>query len=191
MSVKNPETPGERIKALRKPMTLHGKRLTQQRLAKLAGVSLRTVVGWEADENAPSGENLLQLAAALRTSPEYILTGEGPMEVRSGVGSAEGAAGAHAEGVVLGDRQEATVGDRPQKISLQEKVKRLSESAYQMGYRDAIMDVITKVAAMDARRPASSPGEGIEDDEDVDAVRAVDEAEGRTGGTEERRDVGG
>ncbi|MCH7309215.1 helix-turn-helix domain-containing protein [Acinetobacter sp. NIPH 1852] len=65
------ETLGTRLKQLRKV-----KKLTQQQLADLVGVSKTSVIYWEKDENTPKHESLLALAKALDTTPEWLLSGK-------------------------------------------------------------------------------------------------------------------
>ncbi|MDS7935643.1 helix-turn-helix domain-containing protein [Acinetobacter sp. V91_7] len=67
------ETLGTRLKQLRKV-----KKLTQQQLADVVGVSKTSVIYWEKDENIPKHESLLALAKALDTTPEWLLTGKDP-----------------------------------------------------------------------------------------------------------------
>lgn len=61
---------GERIRAGRLK-----RELTQPQLADLAGVSRGTVSMWENCLTRPKGSNLLNLAAAIGMSPDYIITG--------------------------------------------------------------------------------------------------------------------
>jgi SOS-response transcriptional repressor LexA len=62
----------ERIRARRKEL-----KLTQAVLAKLIGVNRVTVTGWESGDYEPGGSNLQGLAAALKTNPQWIITGQG------------------------------------------------------------------------------------------------------------------
>ncbi|HBJ0337233.1 TPA: LexA family transcriptional regulator [Escherichia coli] len=62
----------ERIRARRKEL-----KLTQAVLAKLVGVNRVTVTGWESGDYEPGGSNLQGLAAALKTNPQWIITGSG------------------------------------------------------------------------------------------------------------------
>ena len=62
----------ERIRARRKEL-----KLTQAVLAKLVGVNRVTVTGWESGDYEPGGSNLQGLAAALKTNPQWIITGQG------------------------------------------------------------------------------------------------------------------
>ncbi len=48
---------GNRIKEFRQ-----GKRMSQEKVAELVGVSRQAVTKWEADQTAPSTENLFKLA---------------------------------------------------------------------------------------------------------------------------------
>ena len=64
------ETLGSRLKSLRKD-----KKMTQQQLADVIGVSKTSVIYWERDENIPKHESLVQLAKALNITPEYLLYG--------------------------------------------------------------------------------------------------------------------
>lgn len=62
----------ERIRARRKEL-----KLTQAVLAKLVGVNRVTVTGWESGDYEPGGSNLQGLAVALKTNPQWIITGHG------------------------------------------------------------------------------------------------------------------
>lgn len=53
-----------------------GGKLRQEDLAKLVGVTKRTVGAWERDARVPHGEHLVKLAQALGTTPEWVLYGE-------------------------------------------------------------------------------------------------------------------
>lgn len=67
---------GQRIAELRRTLgRVRGERLTQPLLAERVGVSRGTVAAWEGDAQQPSGDNLLKLADALESTPEYILNG--------------------------------------------------------------------------------------------------------------------
>jgi transcriptional regulator with XRE-family HTH domain len=46
--------------------------LTQEGLARRAGITLRTVTGWELAERLPRGTNLVKLAAALDQEPSWF-----------------------------------------------------------------------------------------------------------------------
>lgn len=52
-----------------------GKTYTQAYVARLVGVSAPTVTQWEAGDQKPRGENLIRLATALDTTPDYLLSG--------------------------------------------------------------------------------------------------------------------
>lgn len=70
---------GDRIGALRRELKqARGVRVTQKELAGEVGVSLSSVTAWEIGKQRPEGENLLQLARVLDTTPEYILHGSEP-----------------------------------------------------------------------------------------------------------------
>ena len=64
------ETLGVRLRKLR-----NDKRLTQQQLGELTGVSKTSVIYWEKDENIPKHESLVALASALNTTTAYLLYG--------------------------------------------------------------------------------------------------------------------
>lgn len=64
------ETLGTRLKQLRKE-----KKMTQQQLADLVGVSKTSVIYWEKDENIPKHESLVALAEALKTSTVWLMDG--------------------------------------------------------------------------------------------------------------------
>lgn len=64
------ETLGVRLKKLRRD-----KKLTQQQLADVIGVSKTSVIYWEKDENIPKHESLVLLAKVLNSSPEHLLYG--------------------------------------------------------------------------------------------------------------------
>jgi SOS-response transcriptional repressor LexA len=66
------ETPGERIKKLRK-----AEGLSNPKLAKLLSVSTATITFWERDEFKPGGENLNKLCRLFKTTSDYILYGTG------------------------------------------------------------------------------------------------------------------
>lgn len=67
-------TLGERIKASRARAGL-----SQEKLAELVGVSRQAVTKWEADQTAPSTENLFRLAAVLGTTVEGLMGTEKPI----------------------------------------------------------------------------------------------------------------
>lgn len=60
----------DRIKSLRKEA-----KLTQAELAQKCGVNRVAVTHWESGKNIPKGQSLLNLAAVLGYSPEFILNG--------------------------------------------------------------------------------------------------------------------
>lgn len=57
-------------------LSIRGKRkqldLTQEQLARAAGVSVRTIKGWESGKTRPSIEAAIRLAAVLGTSIEEL-----------------------------------------------------------------------------------------------------------------------
>lgn len=66
------ETFGERLKRLRL-----ARKMTQEQLAKLAGVSRPTVTMWETEASAfPEAGNLVRAAVALGVTPNYLESGE-------------------------------------------------------------------------------------------------------------------
>lgn len=65
------ETIGQRIRAQRKAL-----RLSQEKLGSRIGVAGGAISQWEGDKTRPIGENLMRLAAELRLSPDFILTGK-------------------------------------------------------------------------------------------------------------------
>ncbi|MCF4680115.1 helix-turn-helix domain-containing protein, partial [Acinetobacter baumannii] len=69
--MKNLETMGQRIRALRRE-----KKLTQGELAKIAGVSAPNVTGWEKDAYAPKADPLSKMAAYFGVSTSYITNGD-------------------------------------------------------------------------------------------------------------------
>ena len=52
-------------------------RLSQRALGKITSTTASAISLWEKDVNIPNGENLLRLARALKTTPEWILNGTG------------------------------------------------------------------------------------------------------------------
>jgi transcriptional regulator with XRE-family HTH domain len=71
-------TLGLRIRTLRK-----NKKMTQTQLAKAAGVSQATISDYERDQVPnPRSNELLRIAAALETNPEFLVTGEGPANLK-------------------------------------------------------------------------------------------------------------
>ena len=69
--MKNLETMGQRIRALRRE-----KKLTQGELAKIVGVSAPNVTGWEKDAYAPKADPLSKMAAYFGVSTSYITNGD-------------------------------------------------------------------------------------------------------------------
>jgi transcriptional regulator with XRE-family HTH domain len=63
-------TAGERIKELR-----NQKKLTQDKLAKLVGISYIQVGRYETNKSNPSSDVLQRLATALDTTTDYIMKG--------------------------------------------------------------------------------------------------------------------
>ena len=59
---------GGELRLLRK-----AKKLTQEGLANIVGVSRNTVYDWERDAYSPEGENLIKLAKALNVSASYLM----------------------------------------------------------------------------------------------------------------------
>ena len=58
-------------------------KLTQVQLAKLAKVSQATVSDYENDVTTDyRAAQLMRIAAALQTTPEYLLTGSGPEQLK-------------------------------------------------------------------------------------------------------------
>jgi len=56
-------------------------KLTQKQLSKMVGVSHVTISQWESSDTSPNGENLYQLAAALKCDSSWLLKGGHPYEV--------------------------------------------------------------------------------------------------------------
>ncbi len=70
-------TVGLRIREKRKEM-----KLTQVQLAKLAKVSQATISDYENDVTTKHrADELMRIAAALRTTPEFLLEGTGPSDL--------------------------------------------------------------------------------------------------------------
>ena len=65
------ESIGDRIRRKRKEL-----KLTQKRVANSVGVSAGAVTQWELRYTDPKGKNLHRLAATLKCSPEWLLTGK-------------------------------------------------------------------------------------------------------------------
>jgi transcriptional regulator with XRE-family HTH domain len=69
---------GTRIREKRKEM-----KLTQVQLAKIAGVSQATISDYENDVTTNHrADELMRIASALRTTPEYIMEGTGPQSLK-------------------------------------------------------------------------------------------------------------
>lgn len=66
-------TLGERIKECRQ-----NEELSQEKVAELVGVSRQAVTKWEANQTAPSTENLFKLAEIFGTTVDFMLTSDGP-----------------------------------------------------------------------------------------------------------------
>lgn len=67
------------------------KKLTQEQLAKLVGVSRVSVSKWESGENNPRGEHLSSLASALGVEVEQLLMGDWESSASNVVKSSAGA----------------------------------------------------------------------------------------------------
>jgi len=70
-------TTGERISEKRKNLGI-----SLRGLSRIVGAAPATVSLWEHDTNQPNGENLLKLAKALNTTPEWLRHGHGVKESR-------------------------------------------------------------------------------------------------------------
>lgn len=69
-------TPGKRLADLRRRKADElGRRLTQREVAEAIGVSRETYAAWEADLQAPAGENLLKAARYYGVEPGEIMYG--------------------------------------------------------------------------------------------------------------------
>ena len=68
-------TTGERILKKRKELGISLRALSRE-----IGTSAATVSLWESDRNQPNGENLLKLAKALKSTPEWLRHGYGVRE---------------------------------------------------------------------------------------------------------------
>jgi len=66
-------TLGERIKECRQNVDL-----SQEKVAELVGVSRQAVTKWEANQTAPSTENLFKLAEIFGTTVDFMLTSDAP-----------------------------------------------------------------------------------------------------------------
>ena len=71
-------TIGNRISSLRK-----AQQISQEEIADKIGVSRQSVSKWETDACAPDAYNLIELAKALNTSVEYIVTGETSVDTKT------------------------------------------------------------------------------------------------------------
>ncbi|MGJ7133314.1 LexA family protein [Morganella morganii] len=69
-------TLGERIKFRRRQL-----KMTQRDVAECVGISASAVTQWEGDSTGLSSENLLRLSAVLRCSPQWLLLGEGELDL--------------------------------------------------------------------------------------------------------------
>jgi transcriptional regulator with XRE-family HTH domain len=68
---------GERLKLIRK-----ARKMTQVELAKAVGVDQSAISQIErGNSKGASAENLLKIAAILKTNPHWLLTGKGGMEI--------------------------------------------------------------------------------------------------------------
>ena len=61
----------DRIKLLRKD-----RKMSQEALGELVGLSQPSVAKWERGESEPTGSNIYYLATALNTSVKYLVTGK-------------------------------------------------------------------------------------------------------------------
>lgn len=71
------QTTSDRIFSRMKVLNLRHKDLVEA-----TGASKGTVTGWVNGTNNPTGKRLIALATALKTTPEWILTGEGPIPLK-------------------------------------------------------------------------------------------------------------
>jgi repressor LexA len=69
---------GERIRKARE-----NKEIDQATLAAKTGIASRTVQRWEKGEQVPGGDFLLQIARFTGVRPDWLLTGEGDMYLRT------------------------------------------------------------------------------------------------------------
>lgn len=67
---------GKRIKAARQ-RSIDGRKMTQADLAKVFGVTVQAISGWERDDVRPEIEKLPKLAEALAVPLEWLLMGSG------------------------------------------------------------------------------------------------------------------
>jgi transcriptional regulator with XRE-family HTH domain len=76
VSARQRDTVGNRIAQARRELGVRlGKDVLPATLAEMLGVNASTVTRWEANEKAPSGENLIRLAELLGVSATYIMRG--------------------------------------------------------------------------------------------------------------------
>lgn len=68
---KKPISLGERVRSERERL-----RLTRPELAKMIGVSLSALQGWETNEREPQASMIIKMAETLGVTPNYLLTGE-------------------------------------------------------------------------------------------------------------------
>lgn len=68
---KKPISLGERVRFERERL-----RLTRPELAKMIGVSLSALQGWETNEREPQASMIIKIAETLDVTPNYLLTGE-------------------------------------------------------------------------------------------------------------------
>lgn len=69
-------TLGERIKFRRRQL-----KMTQRDVAERVGISASAVTQWESDSTGVSSESLLKLSSVLRCSPQWLLLGEGELDL--------------------------------------------------------------------------------------------------------------
>jgi transcriptional regulator with XRE-family HTH domain len=103
------ETIGQRISRIRRTLgQSRGKRITQPELAGMVGVSRGTIAAWEGGSQTPTGPNLVRLAQALDTTPEFIMTGRSEIEETFASGPAGGVAmqARHAVLILAGQAKE-------------------------------------------------------------------------------------
>ncbi|WP_440162496.1 XRE family transcriptional regulator [Actinobacillus pleuropneumoniae] len=68
---KKPLSLGKRVRFERERL-----RLTRPELAKMIGVSLSALQGWETNEREPQASMIIKIAETLDVTPNYLLTGE-------------------------------------------------------------------------------------------------------------------
>jgi repressor LexA len=71
-------TIGERIRKARE-----NKDIDQASLAEKVGIASRTLQRWEKGEQVPGGDFILQIASSTGIRPDWLLTGEGDMYLRT------------------------------------------------------------------------------------------------------------